>query len=220
MVRSASVVQRGGDESLSGVDGGEKRPDWIEAMISDCIRTICHVATLFLVVSWTRSCWHSRRRVEELAGGLLLKVVRPSLKRLELAGVVLFTIFVAASLAALVHIAKSDGLRLSSREVLTEGGILMYLCIWLNIYWCFRRTFLQFRERGLVCGIGFWPWESVRQWGWTDSDRVIRLKLPGLINSYSVAKQDKDAIQAILDKHLGPAKHHSEKSENAERSLA
>jgi hypothetical protein len=156
------------------------------------------VYSMILTVSWL---FH-RTRVEKLGGILVLQVVRPRLKRVETAFVSLYAVLVAISIFYLALIALPAG------EVVSLSEVLLILFTWVSLlYWpCFKWRRVEFRERGLVCGHDFWPWEGIREWAWRDGGYSLRLRLPYCINTYGIASEDKNAIQATLEEHLGTMK--------------
>ncbi len=70
-------------------------------------------------------------------------------------------------------------------------------------YGCVRaRVYVEFRERGIVCGACYWPWESIRACDWSDEGFTLRLKWRHGITKYQLRPQDKEAVQRVLDEHL------------------
>jgi hypothetical protein len=168
--------------------------------------------TVVLAAIFARSLWLSRRGVQELAGSLLLKAVRPRAKKLEAAGVVVLVVLCS------IYILTAPGLQprgaasgvaivLPSEIVEEVDSIVMpYLAFFIYLA-IVRWTYLEFRQRGVVCGVDFWPWESIRHWNWAGDGLALRLKVPLRINTYRIARDDKEAIQAILESHMSPTAH-------------
>jgi len=146
--------------------------------------------------------YRSRRSVQELAGGIRLRAVLPSPSRLLWAGVVIYAVLLTGSFGYIVLIAIPAG----AGMLLSE--ILLFVYGWVGIlYWtCLSWTCVEFRENGVVHGHHYWPWESIWMWGWTDRAYGFWLKVPFRFDEYGIAREDKEAIQAILEEYLGRMK--------------
>jgi hypothetical protein len=179
-------------------------------MIFQWVRILATIAPILVVASLTSTYWGVRRRVQLQAGNLLIEVVRPRAKKVETAGVVLYTMLFASLVGLLVFDAFSANEDMTTSRILQEAVFTFSMYAWLGMYWAgFRPTYVEFRERGLVCGAHFWPWESIREWSWSDGGYSLLLKMPDRINTYGIARRDVEAIEAILEEHLGPARQRS-----------
>jgi hypothetical protein len=150
--------------------------------------------------------WTSRRRVERLSRGLLLQVVRPRLKQLEVVGLLLYAGVLMASIAylALKMPPTAASTPVSSLANKAIDTVFLYASIVLWLDWpCFRWTRLEVRECGLVYGSDFWTWENIREWGWKGGGDTLRLKVPHRIMWFGIARGDKGPIQEILEQRLG-----------------
>jgi hypothetical protein len=179
-------------------------------LISELVWILGAAASLFAPVLWSRSYWHSRRRVQQLAGSLLFRAVRPSVKRLELAIVLIYTTFIAGFLGFSVLDSASSSTPMPPLRLAIEAVSIVSVYAWLGVYWAgLRRTYVEFRERGVVCGPDFWAWENFQEWSWSDRGCVLRLKVSGRVNFYRFACEDKAVIQAVLEEHVWLPMHHS-----------
>ena len=141
---------------------------------------------------------------------MLLEVVRPRAKKVETAGVVLYTMLFASHVRLLVDDAFSANDAMATSRILQEAVFTFSMYASLGIYWAgFRPIYVEFRERGLVCGPHFWPWESIREWNLSDGGPSLLLKMPDRINTYGIARRDAETVEAILEEHLGPARQRS-----------
>ena len=70
-----------------------------------------------------------------------------------------------------------------------------------------RRIFapaaLEIREHGVVYRDGYWPWEQVKSYSWSDTPAVtLQMKCARSINSYRIAPEQKEEVEALLRKHI------------------
>ncbi len=149
--------------------------------------------------------WLPRERAQKRGAALKLQILRPGLKRLEMAAIVLWTMLVGGSLSypVLIGMPPPAGYRL------LEASWFGYAWIGLFYWPCFRWRHIEFRERGLVHGLKFWPWENIRSWDWRDGGSSLQLTLPYRINTYGIARTDRERIQVILENHVGAEKPRS-----------
>jgi hypothetical protein len=89
-------------------------------MIFQWVRILSTIAPLICVASMTSTCWGVRRRIQLQAGNLLLEVVRPRAKKVETAGVVLYTMLFACLLGLLVLDAFSANEDMTTSRILQD----------------------------------------------------------------------------------------------------
>ena len=142
--------------------------------------------------------WNQRAKAERSAGKLVLKVVRPRVKvwKTLRAGVLLDDhlrpgrVLRFSRLPAQVHfgrgtVEKRDELR---RPV---DGRRRLLGAWGD-------AFLELREHGAVCGATYFPWETIREWTWSDRHSTLRLKSSHSVASFRLDPRDMEAVQRVL----------------------
>ena len=149
-------------------------------------------------------------QAERLGGTLRLRVVRPWLKQLQTVTFVLYAVVFMASLGYFVIKMRATTAGSPASILLTAAfdTWLPCACIGILLYWqCLLWTRLEFRERGVVDESTFWPWDSIRKWGWKDGGYTLTLKDPDRTMWYKVGQADKESVQAILVQRLGLVKH-------------
>jgi hypothetical protein len=116
--------------------------------------------------------WLLRRRAIEAGGPLLLRVKRPRhhfWKRVGYAG---WGIILASSWVLLLLAPFSVG-HLATTAAFSIVFIMQVVLDRMGV----SRSFLEIRERGLVCDTVFWSWEIIRDHTWTDDGSTLRLKV-------------------------------------------
>jgi hypothetical protein len=151
-----------------------------------------------VVMNITRG-WRSRRRVERLGGNLLLRVVRPWLKRLETIALLLYPVILTASVADFALAMPVTAAVTPASYRVAVSSVLVCACIIGSSWPFFRWRRLEFHENGLVYESDFWPWDEVREWRWEDEGRTLRLIFPGRIVWCGIAQGDNEPVQAILE---------------------
>ena len=136
-----------------------------------------------------------------LGGELLLKVPRPRVKRWDTAMSV--SGWVGLGLGALSFCLLAMSRPFPTREFATLLPVLLGLCITVAVTRdTFGRGYLEFREHGIVCGGLYFPWESIREWRWSDSSSTLHIKLEHEIANYRLQPGDKQAVQMLLEERV------------------
>ena len=133
-------------------------------------------------------------RAVHQAGQLLLRVLRPRVRRWCLSLFALWCVVVVVKWASLL----TDTVRAAELAGAVGNTILPLLALlydWMGL----GNMYLEVRENGIVLRAEFWPWEKVRSYTWLDVAPTLRLRLVGYgIADYRIAASQKDAFDRLL----------------------
>jgi hypothetical protein len=151
------------------------------------------------------SFWHVfslRTRTEKLGGKLLLRVVRPRVKFWTTISIAFCWVMIVGQGGFCVYLA-SDSRHAQPAELANQAtnfvAILASICL-VAVAW--TGIFLELRDRGVLCGSRFAPWNSIRGWSWTGRGSTLHLKLQNAIATYGLHPGDHDAVESALREHL------------------
>jgi hypothetical protein len=170
------------------------------------VRDLFVIAKLVVLPAFVFALWFLvglRANIEELAGKVLLRVVRPRVKRWKSIWMIGAWCAVVANAGFCVYLA-AQGRRSSPDELVNQAtNILALISVIALAAFAWNRMFLELREEGIVCGTSFTPWHSILGWGWAERDSNLRLKLQNAVLTYGLDSGDHEIVASALDRRLG-----------------
>jgi hypothetical protein len=170
--------------------------EWFLPLFNLCF-LICFLPLAAYMMKYNRRL---RAHAVALGGELLLKVPRPRVQRSETA--MLVSEWVGFGLGAVSICVLAVSRPFPTREFAALLPVLLGFCIIAFTRDTFGRDYLEFRAHGIVCGALYSPWDSIREWRWSDSSSTLHIKLTHEIAIYRLRPGDKQAVQKLLDGHL------------------
>jgi hypothetical protein len=171
------------------------------------IRDLFLIGKIVVLPAFVFGLWYLvglRANIEELGGKLLLKVVRPRVKRWNLVWMIFAWSAVVVNAAFCVYLA-AEGRQSSPNELANQAtNILVLLFVITLAAFAWNRMFLEIREDGVVCGTSFTAWHSILEWKWAAPDSSLRLKLRNKVLTFGLNRGDHEIVASALQKHLGP----------------
>jgi hypothetical protein len=61
---------------------------------------------------------------------------------------------------------------------------------------------VEFRDHGILSNTVPWPWEQIREWGWSERGSTLFVKTGHAVLHFQLRPSDKDAVEAILSEHV------------------
>ncbi len=172
------------------------------------IRNLFLISKIVVLPAFVFALWYLvglRENIEKLGGKLLLRLVRPRVKRWKTVWMICAWSAVLVNAAFCVYLA-SQGQRSSPDELANQAtNILILLFVITLAAFAWNRMFLEIREDGLVCGTSFTAWHSILEWSWAAPDSSLRLKLRGAVLTFGLKSGDREIVASALQNHLGPA---------------
>ena len=172
------------------------------------IRDVFLISKIVVLVPFVFALWYLvglRENIEKLGGKLLLRVVRPRVKRWKTFWMICAWSAVVVNASFCVFLA-AEGPRSSPDELANQAtNILVLLFVITLSAFAWNRMFLEIREDGVVCGTSFIAWHSILEWSWTDRDSSLRLKLRNTILTFGLNRGDHEIVASALQKQLGAA---------------
>jgi hypothetical protein len=142
--------------------------------------------------------WNRRAKAERSAGKLVLKVVRPRVKLWKTLALVFSWMIIFAQGAFCVFLVSRPG-SISADELLKNVTNYVVLLMGVGASWAaWGDAFLELREHGAVCGATYFPWETIREWAWSDRYSTLRLKSSHSVASFRLDPRDTEAVQRVL----------------------
>jgi hypothetical protein len=172
------------------------------------IRDLFLISKIVVLPAFVFGLWYLvglRENIEKLGGKLLLRVVRPRVRRWKSVWMICAWSAVVVNGAFCVYLAAL-GPRSSPDELANQAtNILHFLFVITLSAFAWNRMFLEIREDGVVCGTSFTAWHSILEWSWAAPDSSLRLKLRGEVLTYGLKSGDREIVASALQNHLGPA---------------
>jgi len=161
--------------------------DWAEIMSSWGI-----VVCVGLTFPYIRAL---RTRAVKQAGQLLLRVLRPRVRRWCVCLFALWCVVLVMKWAFLL-----TGTVLAVELACAVGAtIVPLLALLFHSMGLGPMMYIEVRENGIVLRAEFWPWEKVRSHTWLDFGATLRLRLAGYgIADYRIAASQKEALDRLL----------------------
>ncbi len=171
------------------------------------VRDLFMIAELVVLPAFVFALWYLvglRANIEELGGKLVVRVVRPRVKRWKLVWMICAWSAVVVNATFCVYL-TAQGQRSSPYELANQAtNVLVLLFVIALAASAWNRMFLEIREDGVVCGTSFTAWYSILEWSWADRDSSLRLKLRNKSLTFGLSRGDHEIVASALQKHLGP----------------
>jgi len=150
-----------------------------------------------LMAVFSPQLWLKRQRLAAAAGPLLLRVTRPRWLWWKRIGFALWGLFLGTSLVLLF---------LTPFSVADLGKMAAYTIVFATALILDRfgpsQSVLEFRERGLLCNLVFWPWENIKDHTWIDGGSTLRLKVYGMgFVHFRLDPSKKEEVETLLEAH-------------------
>ncbi len=171
------------------------------------VRDLFVIAKLVVLPAFVFALWYLvglRGNIEELGGKLIVRVVRPRVKRWKTVWMICAWSAVVANAAFCVYLTAQGGLSNPDELVNQATNILALISVIAIAAFAWNRMLLEIREEGVVCGTSFTPWHSILGWSWTPRNSTLRLKLRNAIVTYELNSGDRGIVGSALERHLGP----------------
>ncbi len=172
------------------------------------IRDVFLISKIVVLPAFVFGLWYLvglRANIEQLGGKLLLRVVRPRVKRWKSVWMICAWSAVVVNAAFCVYLA-AQGPRSSPDELANQAtNVLILLFVITLAAFAWNRMFLEVREDGVVCGTSFTAWHSILEWSWAAPDSSLRLKLRSAVLTFGLKSGDREIVASALQNHLGPA---------------
>jgi hypothetical protein len=150
-----------------------------------------------LMAVFSPQLWLKRKRVAAAAGPLLLRVTRPRWQWWKRIGFAVWGLILGTSLVLLL---------IGPFSVADLGKMAAYTIVFATLLihdrFGLSQSVLEFRERGLLYNLVFWPWENIKDHSWTDEGSTLRLKVSGVgFARFGVDPSRKDELYTLLEAH-------------------
>lgn len=160
-------------------------------------RHLAFLAAVGLMAVLSPQIWLLRRRSIEAGGPLLLRVKRPRHHWWKRVGYAVWCIVLGMSWVLLLIGPYSIG-HLGTTAAFSIAAIMQVVLDRMGV----SRSFLELRERGLVCDTVFWSWEQIRDHTWADDGSTLRLKIYGHgAVQFSLDPSMKEGVDTVLVSH-------------------
>jgi Domain of unknown function (DUF5673) len=171
-------------------------------------RDLFMIGEIVVLPAFVFALWYLvglRANIEKLGGKLLLRVVRPRVKRWKTVWMICAWSAVVVNAAFCVYLA-AEGPRSSPEKLANQAtNILVLLFVITLSAFAWHRMYLEIREDGVVCGTSFTAWHSILGWSWSERDSNLRLKFRNAVLTYGLSHGDHEIVARALQSQLGPA---------------
>jgi hypothetical protein len=140
----------------------------------------------------------------ERAGKLLLAAPRPRTTRVNIVFIVIISVIFIVELATCIYqIVAAPPLRANSLlSAFMWAFILCTPIASIGLPGAWAGAPVEFREHGILSNTVLWPWDQIREWGWTERGSTLFVKTGHAVLNFQLRPGDKEAVEAILRDHV------------------